>query len=186
MKSMNQADFFHHSREAIASSTSLELNRRRFRLLGTVIVASLCLFQASCARSDRPVAKDKVPLTHVTGTVIVDGEPTSGITVNYVPLGEIEEKRPQYRNGFSVQTDSNGSFSLKTYAKGDGVPAGEYALLLTYFSQDKAEQIRDGEYDKFGGLYSNLSKPFQKIKVELDQDLDLGEFELKTVPKKQK
>jgi len=47
-------------------------------------------------------------------------------------------------------------------AKGDGVPAGDYALLLTFFSQDKAEQIRDGEYDKLGDQYSNLQKPFQK------------------------
>ena len=157
-----------------------------FHLFRLTVVVGLCLSQASCSRSNRPVAKDKVPLTHVTGSVIVDGEPTFGVTIRYVPVGEIEEKRPQYRNSFHVQSETDGSFSLKTYSKGDGVPAGEYAILLTYFSQDKAEQIRDGEYDKFGGQYSNLQKPFQKIKVEAGEDLDLGQLELKTVPKKKK
>ena len=156
----------------------------RFRYFTISILFTLCLVQSSCSRSKRPVAKDKVPLVHVTGTVHVDEQPASGVMIRYVPLSQIAETRPQYINGFTVQSDSDGAFQFKTYAKGDGVPAGEYALLFTMFSQDKAEQIRDGEYDKLGGQYSNVQRPLKTIKVVEDEDIELGVIELKSVPKK--
>ena len=156
----------------------------RFRYFSISILFTLCLVQSSCSRSKRPVAKDKVSLVHVTGTVHVDEEPASGVMIRYVPLSPIAEKRPQYVNGFTVQSDSDGAFEFKTYAKGDGVPEGEYALLFTMFSQDKAEQIRDGEYDKLGGQYSNVQRPLKTIKVVEDEDIELGVIELKSVPKK--
>ncbi len=156
----------------------------RSYFLSVAGIVCLCLLQTSCSGPKRPVAKDKVPLTHVTGTIHVDGEPVSGVNIRYVPKGEIAEKREQYVNSFNVQTNESGEFSLKTYARGDGVPEGEYGLFFTLYPQDRAEQIRDGEYDKLGEQYSNRGKPLKVIKVEVGDDVDVGTIELKSVPKR--
>ena len=137
----------------------------------------VCLFIAGCSRPHRPPITDKVPLTHVKGVVVVDGEPKSGIHVQYVPQGEIAEKRERYLNRFFLLTGSRGTFSLSTYQNGDGIPAGEYVLEFKWI-----EQQLSGERDKFNGYYSNVRSPFMTINVEENHDLDLGEIELKTRP----
>ncbi len=133
------------------------------------------LSQASCSRTKRPLITDKVPLTHVTGTVLVDGVPTSGVHVQYVPQGEIAERRERYLNRFFLMTGEGGKFSLSTYVNGDGIPYGEYVLEFKLL-----EQRLSGEVDKFSGNYSNIRSPFMTIKVEKGADVDLGEIELKT------
>ena len=147
----------------------------RFRSLWIVCCLCCTLCQTSCARPKRPPITDKVPLTHVTGTVLVDGVPTSGVHVQYVPQGEIAERRERYLNRFFLMTGDGGKFSLSTYVNGDGIPYGEYVLEFKLL-----EQRLSGEVDKFGGNYSNVRSPFMTIKVEKDADLDLGEIELKT------
>ncbi len=147
----------------------------RFRNVWVICCVCCTLCQASCSRPKRPPITDKVPLTHVTGTVLVDGVPTSGVHVQYVPQGEIAERRERYLNRFFLMTGEGGKFSLSTYVNGDGIPYGEYVLEFKLL-----EQRLSGEVDKFGGNYSNIRAPFMTIKVEKDADLDLGEIELKT------
>ena len=147
----------------------------RFRNLWIICCIGCLLCQTSCSRPKRPLITDKVPLTHVTGTVLVDGVPTSGVHVQYVPLGEIAERRERYLNRFFMMTAEQGKFSLSTYVNGDGIPYGEYVLEFKLL-----EQRLSGEVDKFGGDYSNVRSPFMTITVEKDLDLDLGEIKLKT------
>ena len=63
---------------------------------------------------------------------------------------------------------------MSTYARGDGIPYGEYAVLFR-----RIEQQRSGEKDLLGGQYSDVTKPFMKIKVVEGEELDLGEITLK-------
>ena len=147
----------------------------RFRIFWVVCCLCGTLCQTSCSRPKRPPITDKVPLTHVIGTVLVDGVPTPGVHVQYVPQGEIAERRERYLNRFFMLTGEGGKFSLSTYVNGDGIPYGEYVLEFKLL-----EQRLSGEVDKFGGNYSNIRSPFMTIKVEKDADLDLGEIELKT------
>ena len=147
----------------------------RFQSLWIVCCLCCTLCQASCSRPKRPPITDKVPLTHVTGIDLVDGVPTSGVHVQYVPQGEIAERRERYLNRFFLMTGEGGTFSLSTYVNGDGIPYGEYVLEFKFL-----EQRLSGEVDKFGGNYSNVRSPFMTIKVEKDADLELGEIELKT------
>ena len=154
------------------------MNYRVFWILGLVVGSA---FQTSCSRPRRPVIRDKVPLTHVTGTVLVDGVPASGVHVQYVPQGEIAEKRDRYLNRFFLLTQDGGKFSLSTYQNGDGIPAGEYVLEFKWINQ-----LLSGEEDRFGGYYSNVRSPFMKIQVEENQDVDLGEIDLRTRPEDRK
>ncbi|WP_157605820.1 hypothetical protein [Schlesneria paludicola] len=142
----------------------------------TTIVGLLCLvcFASGCSRG--PVKKpisNKVPLSKVSGTVIVDGVPTPNVLVQYDPQSSIAESREQILRGFVVMTTRDGKFALHTYERGDGVPPGEYALSFKML-----QQLPSGEKDLLGGKYSSKKKPFKVIKVEPDQPLELGDIEL--------
>lgn len=149
----------------------------RFPILGAVTIACFC--QAACSGHKRPVVTDKVPLAHVRGTVLVDGVPTAGVQIQYVPLGNIAETRERYLNRFFLQSGDGGKFSLSTYVNGDGIPYGDYALEFKWL-----EQRLSGEVDRLAGVYSDSAAPFLTIHVQKNQDLDLGEIHLTTVGKK--
>ena len=141
-----------------------------------ICLIGLCVL-TSCSRPVHgPVIKDRVPLTKVTGKVLVDGEPAPGVLIKYVPKGTLPETRPEVLGRLFVVTDKNGAFSLRTYSNGDGIPQGEYKLLMTWISQDKDEIMRKGEIDKLGGQY--LTKPFKEFTVDTDKPIDLGTLEL--------
>ena len=148
----------------------------RFPILGTVTVACFCFCQAACSGHKRPVVTDKVPLTHVRGTVLVDGVPTAGVHIQYVPQGHIAETRERYINRFFLQSGDGGKFSLSTYVNGDGIPYGDYVLEFKWL-----EQRLSGEVDRLAGMYSDPAIPFLTIHVKKNQDLDLGEIQLTTL-----
>ena len=147
-------------------------NKRRASFWALILLCcNVCQF--SCTRSSRHQNNDKVPLVHVTGTVLVDGVPTAGVHIQYVPQSEIAERRERYLNRFFLLSREGGKFSLSTYVDGDGIPIGEYALEFKWI-----EQRLSGEIDKLGGVYADSSSPFLKIKVEKGRDINLGEIQL--------
>ena len=150
------------------------------------LVAVLCLSfsQAGCSRGSPPGIKDKVPLAKVTGSITVDGSPIGGVILKYVPVGEIAEKRDAYVKSFTVQTNGDGAFALKTYAKGDGVPAGEYKLYCQYFPPEEQVKRRETGEDQFGGKYFLPKPPVKNFTVTEGEEVDLGVIELKSAPKK--
>ncbi len=148
----------------------------RFPVRWAIVLSCLCLGQMSCSRSHRPPVIDKVPLAHVKGTVLVDGVPTAGVHIQYIPLGPIAETRERYINKFFLQSGEGGKFSLSTYVNGDGIPYGDYSLEFKWM-----EQRLSGEIDRLGGFYADPGSPFMKIHVRKNQDLDLGEIRLMTV-----
>lgn len=64
-------------------------------------------------------------LVQPTGTVTLDGEPVEGAIVSFLPVAEESDS---YQRPSSGITDASGKFTLMTYAKGDGLPEGQYAV----------------------------------------------------------
>src|SRR4051812_34991097 len=66
----------------------------------------------------------------VSGTVLYQGKPVDGATVNFVPKSEDPKAR-----GAQGKSDSSGRFSLKSYFTPDEQPAGalpgDYAVIIT-------------------------------------------------------
>lgn len=142
------------------------------------LILSLFLWLTPRSHSERPEITDRVPLSHVTGKILVDGVPTSGVQVRYTPRSELAETRDRFLNRFYVHSNDLGDFSLSTYVDGDGIPIGEYVLEFTWL-----EQRFSGEVDRLDGEYSNPEKPHIQIKVEQGKDQDLGNVELRTSKK---
>lgn len=147
---------------------------------------AVCFCNVSCSRAkgNTPKIKDKVPLTKVSGKVLVDGTETSGVIVSYKPKGDIPEKREMFVRGFVVRSTAKGKFTLKTYELGDGVPAGEYQMFFEYYPAEGEDPRRTAPKDVLGGQYSNKNNPGKVIKVAEGAPLDLGSIELKTLAKK--
>lgn len=146
-----------------------------------VMILAICLTQTSC-RSKAPEIKDKVALTKVTGKVLVNGEPAGGVLIRYRPSSDVGEKRPEYAS-FFVHSREDGTFALRTYVQGDGIPAGNYKLFFQYFplTQKEARQMGDG--DRLGGKYSDPKAPPKVVEVKEGNPVDLGTIELKTIAK---
>jgi hypothetical protein len=90
----------------------------RVSLLVILALATLC---PACSSDRKPVHK-------VRGQVLVDGRPAAQAQVLLHPAGnDAEELRP------AGQTDEQGNFQLTSYVNGDGAPAGDYAVTVTWF-----------------------------------------------------
>lgn len=63
----------------------------------------------------------------VTGRLTLDGKPLAGATVAFHAYNEKTEKHAHVADG---RTDELGRFTVSTYAKFDGAPAGEYVATV--------------------------------------------------------
>ena len=70
-------------------------------------------------------------LVKVSGVVTLDGTPVSGALVVYSPVADGE---PAARG----TTDADGSYNLTTYTDNDGVPPGQYKILVSKKSANNA------------------------------------------------
>ena len=139
--------------------------------VSSILLASL--FVLGCGQS-KPTIKNKVPLTHVSATVLVDGEPISGVWVLHRALGSCAETRIEYNEGLDRST-KDGGVLLHTYDANDGLPAGEYGLSFTYV--DTGSKSREQLLEE---VYADRANPYMKIVVEQGKELNLGEIALKT------
>jgi hypothetical protein len=127
------------------------------------VVAGLAAL-SGCGRSDR------LPLTPAVGRVSWQGKPLAGALVVLVPLGAggTEPVRP------SAVSGDDGRFTLATYARSDGAPAGEYAVAVTWRGpQQAADQGTDQHVqgltaapDYFRGRYADPKTSGLRLKIE--------------------
>lgn len=104
-------------------------------ILGTTLSFSVLLF-VGCESAQPP---DVVP---VTGKVLLDGAPLEYGSVTFQPL------RGQPARG-KIQSD--GTFSLSTYAPGDGAKVGKHQVRVTcYESQEPGQATADGPAEALG------------------------------------
>jgi hypothetical protein len=97
----------------------------------------------------------KLPLYPVTGTVLVDSKPATGARVIFCPVEassspELQKERPYGLCG------PDGKFTLTTFLQDDGVPLGEYKVLVQWVDPAAAYDERAAGGDRLHGRYMNL------------------------------
>ncbi len=94
----------------------------------------------------------------VSGSVTVKGKPADGAVVRLFPAAGGE-----HMPAGVVQPD--GSFKLTTFEPGDGAPAGEYKLTVTWRPAKKTTMDPDGP-DKLAGRYADAGSSRLTAKVD--------------------
>lgn len=109
------------------------------------VLAVACLLLSGCGS-----APDWQVKTHPAhGTITINNSPPAGAVVELRKLGQ---EKPDARNSrpWAVVED-DGAFHLGTYAKGDGAPAGDYAITVRWppvNTQFTTEDKLNGAYSK--------------------------------------
>lgn len=70
---------------------------------------------------------DRPPLLNVSGRVLLNGEGVTAGAINFHP----EATNVWAKDNPSSQLQLDGSFQMKTFPYGDGVPLGKYKVTLT-------------------------------------------------------
>ena len=140
------------------------------RLCGAFLMGLLSL-NVSCSRPD---ATGRKPVFPVQGKVLVQGRPAENALVVFHPEGTsyAEVIRPNGR----VQAD--GAFAMGTYETGDGAPAGEYLVTITWPEPVKGAQDPDLAPDRLHGRYANPGTSKLRAKVGQEKNV-LQAFEIR-------
>jgi len=101
--------------------------------------------------------------------VFVDGAPAEGLQIECYPRANAK-----FRRVLAGHTDAEGQFSISTYEKGDGVPAGEYTLA---FKWEKAAGFAKAR-DRLKGRYANPKRSKFKITIKEGEPADMGRIDL--------
>jgi hypothetical protein len=114
--------------------------------------ASACVLAASCGGSAGK-------LYPVTGKVFYMGQPAEGASVVFQPANS----GPDSVMPFGT-VGSDGTFKLSTRDRGDGAPAGEYVVLVTWFPPNAREL--DNPQNKLPGRYASPTETTLKATVK--------------------
>jgi len=147
----------------LRSSRSLTV----FRLLALLL---LCLLLTSCGKSRFK------PLYPVKGRVLVNGEPTADVTVQFHSLDDPGDQLVSP----TAATDEDGWFTVSTYNANDGMPAGSYDVTMIWLMTDKRGRPKMGPLNKVNKLPMSYSKPETSgFKVQINKgENTLPPFEL--------
>ena len=124
------------------------------------------LFLASCGSDDANLPE----LTPVKGTVTLNGEPASGVTIILYP--ESGAKNTAY--GIS---DESGQYSIKHRSGAEGVEPGQYAVTFSKMvmpdgspMEKGAEPAAVGAKEALPRQYTNPQYTKEKVNVQKTQD----------------
>jgi hypothetical protein len=134
---------------------------RLTRMVWCPVFAAAAVLLGSCG-SDGP------KLHPVSGKVLFEGNPVEGASVVFVPASGGDLKP-------SGRTGKDGSFTLSTYPHGDGAPAGDYTVVVTWYP-DNAREL-DNPKNKLPDKYAHPDKPLLRATVR-DEATDLEPFRL--------
>lgn len=121
------------------------MNRLREPFLAVVVLVVGC------------VGEERLPLSPVSGRVLVDGQPAAGVQVRLVPADRPDD--PDALRPFAA-TGDDGSFRLGTYAMEDGAPAGRFKAIIIWplpLPRDSSDQL--------GGRYSDPARSAWDVTV---------------------
>jgi hypothetical protein len=111
----------------------------------------------------------------VTGEVYVDGQPAADLAVTLHPVNGMDAEVPTVSATF---TRADGTFSLSTFEKDDGVPAGEYVATFAWGEMNPLSMTFDDS--KLKGKYSDPKKSTVNVTVTKGQPTEMGRIDLTT------
>jgi hypothetical protein len=120
----------------------------------------------------------KLPLCPVTGSVLVDGKPAEGAMVIFCPEESSSSPELQRERPFGT-TGPDGKFLVTTFHKEDGIPVGQYKVLVQWNAPGAAYDERTGNRDRLRGKYMNLQTTPLSATIAKDT-LELAPFDLKS------
>jgi len=137
------------------------------RFVLVVLMCALAFAFASCSKSS-------VKLYPVHGQVLFKDQPAEGAQVVFRPAQESGEgQNPPMAYG-TVEKD--GKFTLRTEPHGEGAPAGDYAVLITWYDTDPNDALK--HVSKLPAKYADQLNPLIKVTVK-EGNNDLEPFRLK-------
>ena len=107
----------------------------------------------------------------VRGKVLFNGQPAEGATVVFHPAGSSEPGTLKP----SGTVGADGTFTLTTFPHGDGAPAGEYAVAVTWLPPDARGM--DNPKNKLPARYADPAQSGLKATVAAGPN-ELKPFEL--------
>jgi len=124
----------------------------------TAIGLGLCIpLLTGCGNSG-----DLLPLSQVTGQVLVDGGPLEGAWIVFYPVGGSELLQVLRPRG---TTNAGGQFQLKTYLPGDGAPLGDYKVTVQWHGKPVPEDSADERHDANDLRHNLLLETFASPKT---------------------
>lgn len=108
------------NRVAFAESETDPMHFQRCLLLGIFVSVFV-----GCGGED----ENRVPVLPVRGKVLLDGEPAVGAYVEFRQKNPADASR---KISPTCTVDEKGEYLLSTYAMGDGIPEGEYSVLVRW------------------------------------------------------
>ena len=113
-------------------------NRDRAPTLGVI---ALLVSLGGCQHAPPPSGPPVLP---VTGTILVDGKPTAGVTVRFVAVDPPGGSPPAFITG------SDGRFTSAAPGSDAGVPAGTYRLVVYWLDTPPSGGM---PFDRSGSAY---------------------------------
>ena len=121
---------------------------------------------------------EKIDIYPVKGKVTHGGKPIEGADVIFIAL-DPALKAVGIPTPKAI-TDVNGDFSLSSYGNGDGAPAGEYAVAVSWMQvispSENPEQVVGR--DRLNGRYADANKSGLTATIQ-EEENELPPFELK-------
>jgi hypothetical protein len=141
-------------------------NRDRAPTLGVIaMLVSLCGCQHAPPLSGPPVFP-------VTGTILVDGKPTAGVTVRFVAVEPAGGSPPAFITG------SDGRFTSAAPGSDAGVSAGTYRLVVYWLDTPPSGGM---PFDRLFGKYADPDR--SALTVTIDPNVpDIGTLSLTSRP----
>jgi hypothetical protein len=124
--------------------------------------------------------KSSVKLYPVKGKVLFKGQPAEGAQVVFRPAGEAAGTGAQSSTPPSnpfADVKSDGTFTLRTEPYGEGAPAGEYVVMISWYTRTDPEDPLSSK-SKLPAKYADPTNPIIKATVK-EGDNDLQPFDLK-------
>lgn len=137
----------------------------------SVLAALACLVAVGCGGGgvSRPVPRT----TPVSGTVLFNGKPASGVKVTFHPQFDMEPTKFTPHG----ETDKDGRFTPSTAAPSDGAPPGDYVVTFEMLRAGTDRRGLDVEVDAWRGKYADPAKSAWKVTIK-DGDNTLEPFKL--------
>lgn len=146
------------------------------RFFGLMILGGACCLIASCGANQSGPKIKKVPVYKVSGVITIDGKPEAGVKLSALSQSP-DDAKDQARQ---AMTNAEGKFEFSTYESNDGLPEGEYAVLISWppgrMTMGKKQELH--AKDGLHGKYNTPETSPLKFKVEKGKSLKLEPLDL--------